>query len=365
MKVLINSLEIGGAERSLEMLSKYLDMDVYTLFDMSKMNIKYRPITKLKSIKGIFWYLYLPYIIFEAKKMFKSGDIIVSHLNQSNIVNYILKRVLNTKSIMVIHHLFLNRRIPFEIDVMRGADMVVFVSKHMEFDGKIRYGIKNTTTIYNPIDVNSILNNSNLDPGIDGEYILNIGRFIDMKNQDFLINVYSKIKQKLDMKLVILGYGEKKEMLKRLAIRLGLKISENPEDNADVYIISTNNVYPYIKSARAYIHPSTMEGMGIAVLEALVFNKPIIISDYKHGSREILEIGFEEKIEYPKYTERGVLMPVTKDVNSLEGQIWIENIPRILEDYKKVDGLRFIKENFDPVKIADKWKNLLITLEHS
>lgn len=363
MKVLINTLDIGGAERSLETLSKYIDMEVYTLIDSSKMNIKYTPLLNIRRISGPLWYLFLPMIMLKVGKIFKKGDVIVSHLNQSNFVNYMMKRILGTKSVMVTHNLFLNSRIPFERLVMREADMLVFVSKHMEFDGK-KYGNKNTTTIYNPIDTEFILSKANEDSKIDDEYLINVGRFVDMKNQDFLIKIYAKIKEKLGLKLVVVGYGQRKIYLRKLAERLGLKVTENPYDKGDVYIISTNNVYPYLKSARAYVHTSVTEGFGISPLEALVFNKPVITSDYKHGSREILDISFDENVEYPKYTDRGVLMPVTRDINSVEGRIWLD-IPNIFDKYERVDGLSFIKENFDPKKIAERWKNLMITLEHS
>ncbi|MEM0356192.1 MAG: glycosyltransferase [Candidatus Anstonellales archaeon] len=365
MKMLINSLELGGAERSLITLSKYLDMEIFTLYDNSmQLDIKYTPLIRTKRMSGILTYLYMPVFLLKARKFFATNDVIISHLNQSNFLNFIMKNSLGTKAIMVIHHLNLNRKIPFEKQVFKSADRIVCVSEHMRVDAIRRYENPNTITIHNPIDSDYIKDQATRGKYLDGGYIINIGRYVDFKNQKFLIDVYSKIRNRNDLKLLILGYGPLENELINLAKSRGFRVGRSPDEDADVYIFKANNPYVYLKGAKAYIHTSVMEGFGIVLLEALSLNIPVFTSDYKYGSREALGIyDFEFRPEYPYRTELGALLPVATDVNSREGQIWVESLPMLLEEYDRVPGERYIREKFSPEVIASRWRDIINSLE--
>ncbi|MCS7122790.1 MAG: glycosyltransferase [Candidatus Micrarchaeota archaeon] len=364
MKVLINSLEVGGAERSIANLSKYMDLDIYTIYNNSSFpEVKYTPILDFQKLNGTMMYMLTPIIISRMLRMFRKEDVLVSHLNQSNFMNFVLKKMIDHSMISVIHHLYLNRRIPLERQVLNSSDLVVCVSEHMRLDLVERYGLKNSVTVYNSIDLNNIKRLSDEDLDVDFEYLVNVGRFVDFKNQIFLIDLFAKIREKIpDMRLLLIGYGDLERTLIQRAKTRGLSVSKDVQERADIYIFRTDNVYKYMKHARAYVHVSRNEGFGMTLLEALTLDIPVITSDYKHGSREALGIyDFDTSLEYPYRTDLGVLFPVATSVESKEGKIWMENLPKLLDEYSRVPGERFVTERFHPRVIAERWKNIFKT----
>lgn len=52
-----------------------------------------------------------------------------------------------------------------------------------------------------------------------------------------------------------------------------------------------SNPYPWLKRSELFILSSKFEGFGLVLVEAMIFNKPIISSNCKVGPSEILENG--------------------------------------------------------------------------
>ena len=76
----------------------------------------------------------------------------------------------------------------------------------------------------------------------------------------------------------VLGEGDQRKKLETLITELGLE--------KDFLLMgATDNPYPYIKQADLYVHCSRFEGKSIAVQEAQILGKPIIVSDCS-GNRE-------------------------------------------------------------------------------
>ena len=111
--------------------------------------------------------------------------------------------------------------------------------------------------------------------------ILSIGRFGYAKNFDNIPEICKNIKSKgIDIKWYIIGYGNDEQLIRR-------KINEfNVAEN--VFILGKKkNPYPYIKACNFYIQPSRFEGKSVTVREAQIMSKPVIISNYKTSASQI------------------------------------------------------------------------------
>ena len=132
--------------------------------------------------------------------------------------------------------------------------------------------------IYNGIDLPK-LQEKQLDIrkewGISSNDILvgTVARLIPSKGIDFLIRAVPKVLEKhSNVKFMIVGDGPEDGKLKKLA----------KEINCENYIIFTGYIeyvwYCY-RAFDIFVLPSLSEGLGIAVLEAMVSGKPVIASN--------------------------------------------------------------------------------------
>ena len=144
-------------------------------------------------------------------------------------------------------------------------------------------------TLYDPIIDVSFFNKKKkieLEKSLQNKnYFLNIGRLTHQKNQQLLINLFSILKKEnKNFNLYIIGDGEKKIFLSNLIKKLNL--SEN------VFLLGyKENVFPYIKSAKAIFSSSLWEDPGAVMIEAAFCNTLVISSDCVSGPKEFLENG--------------------------------------------------------------------------
>ena len=116
-------------------------------------------------------------------------------------------------------------------------------------------------------------------------YFLAVGRLTKQKNYPYLISEFiNYLKIKKDGILLIIGEGEEKDLLTKLIRK------NNVSDN--IFILSNiNNVYPFMKKARALILASLWEEVGFVIVEAAFCNLFVISSDCQNGPKEFLENG--------------------------------------------------------------------------
>ncbi len=146
-----------------------------------------------------------------------------------------------------------------------------------ELDNKLQ-------TIYNPIDIDQIrdLSIKDLKYKKNKFTILSIGRLAWEKGFDRLIKVHKKlINEGIDNELIILGGGAKEKELKKLAKELNL------EDTCK-FIDYQKNPFSWIKMSDIFVSSSVTEGLPLAIIEAMILEKPIVATD-THGSSDLLE----------------------------------------------------------------------------
>lgn len=99
-----------------------------------------------------------------------------------------------------------------------------------------------------------------------------------------LLNAFDEfwiLNNKPDVKLVLVGNGDRTNFYKKYAYELKSK-------KQILFVGSTNNPYVYMKYALAHILSSYGEGFGLVLIEAMVVGALNIASNCKYGPREIL-----------------------------------------------------------------------------
>lgn len=180
-------------------------------------------------------------------------------------------------------------------------DHIVCVSEQAEksFAKKFGEGYP-TITKYNIMDVERIRKMAN-------ETLINkkrftivaVGRLCEAKNYELLMDVIDQLNHKgLDIDCWIVGGGQLDSKLIQY---------KNKKKLENVYFLgSKNNPYPYIKSADLYISTSKYEGLSTTTIEALILEKPCVVTDCT-GMRNILG-----------NNEFGVIVPINIDALLLE-----------------------------------------------
>ncbi len=215
----------------------------------------------------------------------------------------------------------------------RKFDSVVCVSKQAEKSYQECTGLKDTNVIYNYIDVDEVIRKSNL---IDvekksGFSIVSVGRFVDAKGFDRLLNVAKRLQDDgFNFNLTIVGDGAEKGALISLAQNNKLR---------NIYFTGLQeNPYPYIKNADLLVCASRYEGYNLTVAEALILGVPVL-STKCTGPTEILDSG--------KY---GMLVD-----NSEEGiYIGVKELLLNKELLKKYERLAIERQSFFDVNVRRK-----------
>lgn len=108
-----------------------------------------------------------------------------------------------------------------------------------------------------------------------GTKILTVGRLSAMKGYDLAIDAARLLVERgIDFTWYVIGEGALREELER-------QISGNGLQNRFILLGSRNNPYPYFKACDLYVQPSKYEGFGITLAEAKMFHKPIVTTAFE------------------------------------------------------------------------------------
>jgi glycosyltransferase involved in cell wall biosynthesis len=125
---------------------------------------------------------------------------------------------------------------------------------------------------------------------INEKFILSVGRLTYQKNHKILINAFKEISINYpELKLVILGDGEKEDELLNLINNLGIK-------DKVLLLGYKKNIYNYIRRSLCVINTSLWEDPGFVMIMSAASNKIFISSDCPSGPADF--IGRDEKGGY-------------------------------------------------------------------
>ena len=293
--ILVSSLSNGGAERVAVSLAEELDKkyNVILVTYQNRQMPEYKCNVKRIKMERIFNKHKNYYRIRILKRLKKQYNIThtISFCTKANFFNVMSKN--EDKTIISIRNYISAANEGMKKNILNKiscklCDKIIAVSELVKQDEIKRFGAnkEKIEVIYNYCDknkINQILNKDNKTEKLENKkYIINIGRLEYQKAQNSLIKAFSIVKKENpQLNLVILGEGKQKDKLNKLIIDLGLEDS--------IYILGyKKNPYKYLKNAEIFILNSRYEGMSNALLEAMACEIPIISTDCKAGTREIL-----------------------------------------------------------------------------
>lgn len=129
----------------------------------------------------------------------------------------------------------------------------------------------------------------------NGIRLLTIGRFCYQKRMDEIPQICMRIRAAgIDAKWYLIGFGGDEALIRQ-------RIAEAGAEDYVIILGKKENPYPYIKACDIYIQPSRYEGKSVAVREAQILNKPVIITNYATAASQLND-GFD-----------GVIVPMDID----------------------------------------------------
>lgn len=309
----ITNLEIGGAEQVLvrltSKLSKTHDITILTLYGEGTLE---KELDQKVKVQTIYKKKYEAYSKIERylismklkcplwkKHIFKTFqlntyDTIISFLEGP--MTELLKEVKAKKKIAWIHtdlttH-YPKKKYKSLLKQYTKYDKLIFVSKdsYHKFDEIDQKGtLKNRKQIiYNYVDPDIILKKSKepCDIKLKKPNFVVVARLVEAKGIDRLMKVHKKlIEEKKLHHIYIVGNGPLKESL--LSLQKELKIDETFH-----FLGEQKNPYPYMMQADYLLLPSHYEGYPVTLIEGMLLNKYIAITDI--SSKEVLK-------EYPDH----------------------------------------------------------------
>ena len=294
--IFIPSIEGGGVEKNLFIISKYLkdkikNISVITLSNRYKnrfvginfISPKANFWSKIGRRKKFFVGLFLLFL-----EILKDRNMLVFSF-QGNVYCTLLCKLLGIKIIVRSNSApdgWSQNKLKYLVFkyVLGSADKIIVNSLDFKKKFKTKFKI-HAECIYNPLNKNEIIKKSKIKNKFKFDKkklnIINVGRYTDQKDQLTILKAVNRIKKKIKLNLLIVGRGVEKEKLTNF-------INENNLSRQVQLINYQKNPFNLIKSSDVFILSSLYEGLPNVLLESQVLKKFIISSDCPTGPREIL-----------------------------------------------------------------------------
>jgi len=306
--VVINRFGVGGAERLVvddinEMLRRGIDVRLLTLvperlsnsiaLDCCITSEKWKTINFRNLLSISSWFSFISFL-----KEYKP-DVVMSHLWYSNTISRIVSRICGIKIHLAFEHnvydLVKTRKMFFIDRLLQGLSTKIVAVSETVKESLMRHRISHNRilVVHNGIDTSRYLN-IQIDKlkgelNIKDEFVyIFIGRFINQKGVDILLNAFVKVKTG---HLFLVGDGTDKDKLQQLAVRLDIQKRVS-------FLGIRQDIPNLLALADCFVLPSRYEGLPMVLIEAIVSGKAIIISDFESG-KELIKDG-----------ENGLIVPM-------------------------------------------------------
>lgn len=169
------------------------------------------------------------------------------------------------------------------------------------------------------------------EPGIK---LVAIGRLIEAKGFDVLIEAFSLLRKNgIEAVLTIVGEGPERNKIEALVSELGL---------SDRVLLAgyQANPYPFLEAADIFVLSSRWEGYVNVLIEAMVFNKPTVVTDCKSGPGELLNKHLGQELvpvdNSVALAEKLLEVISNGEKPNYEGLLAMHRIDRIANEYVEI-----------------------------
>ena len=341
---LLPSLRGGGAERVavnlIPFLVKYFDLTLILLegkieYELPQANFNLISISKeLSSYKSHL--LNTPFHIFKFYKLAKKlkPDVVLSFMEQANIINLFISKLLKYKVIVsqridpFNQYKRTNKGLISSLIVQSArwlypnANKIICVSEGVKQATSKFYNISlsRLSVIPNPVDIKKIKKTIESYHTDFNQYFLVPGRFnILHKGQDLAIKAFAKVFNKYpNTKLILVGSGTDLDMLKELSKKLRVF-------DRVLFLGWRKDIWGLMSKAISTILPSRYEGWPNVLVEAMAAGSPVIATNCPHGPKEILDNG-----------RFGMLVPMEDEDALANAMIEMSSSEEIRKHYKRL-----------------------------
>ncbi|MCR4616173.1 MAG: glycosyltransferase [Clostridiales bacterium] len=123
----------------------------------------------------------------------------------------------------------------------------------------------------------------------DETALLTIGRYCYAKAFDVAVDICAELVSRgQNIKWFVIGYGGGEDEIRTRAEKAGLK-------DKFIFLGKQKNPYPYIKACDIYVQPSRYEGKAVSVREAQMLCKPVVITNFTTAASQVKD-GFDAVI---------------------------------------------------------------------
>jgi len=212
------------------------------------------------------------------------------------------------------------------------ANEIIVISQHIREIVQRRCGrdsilIPNGVVMPEPVQDRDYLEEKGIEPG---RYLLAVARLVPEKGLHDLVEAYGR--QALPWKLVLVGDADHEDDYSRSLKR---QAADNPNIVMTGYITG-EPLRQVFAHAGLFVMPSYHEGLPIALLEAMSYGLPVLVSDIPAN----LEVSLEEDAYFP-----------CGDVDQLAQQLRHKSGVEYPPD-KRLLQLELVREKYDWVTIA-------------
>ncbi len=349
----------GGAERSISLLSYYLEQHGYNVvlcilsgtdrtkyYQTCKQVLFVDPPTHSGAIGKVKAWRYRLKRVKEIKRQYNI-DVSISFLEGPDYVN-VLTRSKEKIALSIRGSKMFDKEISGRMGAVRKkwlipslykrADEIVCVTQALADELNTYFNIPTSKlkVIYNFYEEEEIRNKATQSLTADEAkiferpVIITSGRLHMAKEHDKLISILPLVQQQIPARLMILGDGALLNDLKQQAEQLGLKacVWDGKYKDADVYFMGfQDNAFKFYEHSKLFALSSSWEGFPNVLAEALICHKPVVSTDCPTGPREILDIkGLQEPTEKAIRINVGTLLPMLNVVDQQRYELWAKEI---------------------------------------
>ena len=291
---------IGGAGNSVTRLCSKLDKRKYRIYIISIGRCHYKKqlknfchkIYELKKSRTLFAYFKLRKIVSNIYKNFPDKTIFISNQHYANIISLISLKKFRYIKIVLVDRIDINelRKYYTFFKFIKNIIIYYLCSKLYKYADAVVSNSKSAKKDLSKLCNTRIINitppslikfrKKNIIRIKKKNIILNVGSLVKGKGVDTIIKAFKNVKLN-NISLKIIGEGEERSNLTKLINRLKLQ--------KKIHLIGwVKNVNKYYLESNLFVHASHQEGFPNSIVEAINFNLPVIASNCKGGTKEIL-----------------------------------------------------------------------------